>query len=86
VTRPAGSGYYVVGDAAAILDPASSHGVLKAVLSGMLAARMMVKALAFGDGVTEARRYGQWVNDRFEHDVAGLRALYARLPRPPHWI
>jgi flavin-dependent dehydrogenase len=86
VERPAGPGYYVVGDAAAVLDPASSHGVLKAVLSGMLAARMMVKALAFGNGASAARSYGEWVNDRFEHDVAGLRDLYARLPRSPHWV
>ena len=86
VTKPAGPGYYVVGDAAAILDPASSHGVLKAVLSGTLAARLIVEAIALGNGVAAAQRYEGWVNDRFEHDVAGLRALYARLPRPPHWV
>jgi flavin-dependent dehydrogenase len=86
VERPAGPGYFVVGDAAAVVDPASSHGVLKAVLSGMLAASVMVEALTLGSGAAAARRYGYWVDSRFTHDVAGLRNLYARLPRPPHWV
>jgi flavin-dependent dehydrogenase len=86
VERPAGPGYFVVGDAAAVLDPASSHGVLKAMLSGMLAARMMAKALALGNGAAVAQSYGDWVSGRFAYDVAGLRDLYARLPRPPHWV
>ena len=35
--RMAGAGWFIVGDAAATLDPTSSHGVLKALLSGMTA-------------------------------------------------
>ena len=86
VRRPAGPGFFVTGDAAAVLDPASSHGVLKAVLSGMLAARGIIEALSFGDGDTVARSYGDWINAQFDHDVAGLRDLYGRLPKPPSWV
>jgi len=39
IARPcAGPGYFMVGDAAWALDPASSHGVLKAIMSGMIVA------------------------------------------------
>lgn len=84
VRRPAGPGFFVAGDAAAVLDPASSHGVLKAVLSGMLAARAISGAPSSGDGA--ALRYSEWINDRFEHDVAVLLAHYGRLPKPPSWV
>jgi flavin-dependent dehydrogenase len=84
VRRPAGPGFFVAGDATAVLDPASSHGVLKAVLSGMLVARVITEALSFGDGL--ARSYSDWVNYQFDHDVAGLRDLYGRLPKSPSWV
>ena len=35
---PAKTGFYAVGDAAAVLDPACSHGVLRALTSGIMAA------------------------------------------------
>jgi flavin-dependent dehydrogenase len=87
VLCPAGPGYFIAGDAAAVVDPASSHGVLKALLSGLLAAHLIVEAFTVGRGErTVARVYGDWVAKQFAHDVAGLRSLYARLPRPPHWL
>jgi flavin-dependent dehydrogenase len=45
LVRPSGIGYYVIGDAAAVLDPACSHGLLKALMSGMLTARCIVQSL-----------------------------------------
>ena len=77
----------MVGDAAAVLDPASSHGVLKALLSGMLAAHLIVEALMDGRGERAvAAVHGDWVADHVARDVAELRSLYARLPSPPHWL
>src|SRR5436190_10605590 len=35
VTPVAGPGFFVVGDAAVVLDPASSHGILRALMSGI---------------------------------------------------
>jgi flavin-dependent dehydrogenase len=80
VTPVAGPGYMLVGDAAFVLDPVSSHGVLHAVMSGMMAAAMAGKSLR--EGVPEeatAAAYRRWSTGRFSTDVARLRALYADL-------
>jgi flavin-dependent dehydrogenase len=83
VARPAGAGYFLVGDAAAVLDPASSHGVLKAITSGIMSAHYI--AHIFGRRVTEreaAERYCEWIRSWFEHDVARLRELYSIFDTP----
>lgn len=83
VVRPAGAGYFLVGDAAAVLDPASSHGVLKAITSGIMSAHYI--AHIFGRRVSEheaAARYSDWIRDWFEHDVARLRELYSIFDAP----
>jgi flavin-dependent dehydrogenase len=78
---PAGNGYFVVGDAAAVLDPAASHGVLKALMSGMLAARRILQSLREGvDEEEAAADYSQWVRAWFTHDVHKLTELYAIFP------
>jgi flavin-dependent dehydrogenase len=41
----AGLGWFIVGDAAAVLDPSSSHGVLKAIMSGMMAGHLAAGVL-----------------------------------------
>lgn len=79
--RPAGKGYFVVGDAATVLDPASSHGVLKALMSGMLAARRIVQTLQEGvDAKEAAADYCQWMRSWFDHDVKRLTELYSIFP------
>jgi flavin-dependent dehydrogenase len=87
VENPAGPGYFAVGDAAAVVDPASSHGVVKAVLSGSLAAHLIVGALSGRlDDSVAALEYSAWAIEWFARDVAALRQLYGRLPRPPRWL
>ena len=87
VQKPAGLGYFLVGDAATVLDPAASHGVLKAMLSGMLAAHLIAEVLAGNRSEGAAvRDYDGWVADWFARDVTALRDLYARLPNPPQWL
>jgi flavin-dependent dehydrogenase len=84
---PAGPGYFCVGDAAAVLDPASSHGVLKAVMSGMMAGYLTARLLQ-GDRSAEeiAAEYNRWLAEWFSHDVQRLRELYGSLPNPPRWV
>ncbi|HKP01726.1 MAG TPA: FAD-dependent oxidoreductase [Chthoniobacterales bacterium] len=75
-----GPGFFLVGDAAATLDPASSHGVLKGLMSGMMAAHFVESA--GGGGQPEARAmlaYQEWLTGWFDADVAKLRALYSLL-------
>lgn len=81
VTAPAGPGYFLVGDAAAVLDPASSHGVLKAVMSGMMAAHSIMGIANGEDQNLVATAYSQWIVDWFEHDVSKLIDLYSIFER-----
>ena len=84
VVPAAGSGYFLVGDAAAVLDPASSHGVLKAIMSGMMAAHHVTQVVHHDASESLAAQvYSHWIRRWFDHDVAGLRVLYARLPGSP---
>jgi flavin-dependent dehydrogenase len=78
--QPAGPGYFLVGDAAAVLDPASSHGVLKALMSGILAGHLIAQVLHRSVSENEATdQYSGWVREWFEHDVAQLGEYYSRL-------
>jgi flavin-dependent dehydrogenase len=84
---PAGPGYFLVGDAAAVLDPASSHGVLNALMSGMMAGHVITQILRYGHPEQPAQRaYCAWLRRWFAHDVKYLKALYRRLPNPPAWV
>jgi flavin-dependent dehydrogenase len=77
-TPPAGPGYFLVGDAASVLDPASSHGILKAIMSGMMAAHLIIKA---AEGKAEeacaTQGYSHWLQSWFEHDTKRLKEMYA---------
>ena len=75
--RPAGPGWFLLGDAAAVLDPASSHGVLRALMSGMQAASLIAacERAEIADS-RAARLYTQWLGDWFDSDVSRLRKLY----------
>lgn len=87
VSQPAGLGYFLVGDAAAILDPASSHGVLKAIMSGIMTAHCISQILhrrQFENQVIQG--YSQWVKNWFKTDVEKLRETYALLPNAPDWV
>jgi flavin-dependent dehydrogenase len=87
VVPAAGQGYFLVGDAATVLDPASSHGVLKAIMSGIMAAHLIAQVVCYDASESAgAQRYSDWIRLWFDHDVAGLLALYGRLPKPPSWV
>ncbi|WP_433735368.1 NAD(P)/FAD-dependent oxidoreductase [Pseudomonas putida] len=83
----AGAGYFIVGDAACILDPGSAHGVLKAIMSGMMAAHAVVKSL---DHATQRQQfqsqYRHWMNSWFVRDMNKMRGFYAAHPTPPAWL
>lgn len=81
VSQPAGSGYFMVGDAAMVLDPASSHGVLKAIMSGIMAGHLIAAELLGNLTPAQATvHYCQWIHNWFQHDVENLSKLYAMLP------
>lgn len=87
VSLPAGDNFFMVGDAAMVLDPASSHGVLKAIMSAMMAAHLIVSEIS--NKITEKQailHYSQWIKKWFESDIEQLSKLYAMLPNPPAWV
>lgn len=80
VVGAAGAGYFIAGDAAIVLDPAASNGVLRALLSGMHAARSIEAILL--KGTLEARvsgEYDQWLANLFDHNVRRLDSLYRKI-------
>ncbi len=80
---PAGPGYFIIGDAASVLDPASSHGVLRALMTGVFAGHLIARG---GSEPLAATRYCEWLRDWFDHDLAALVQLYGSLPTPPTWL
>jgi flavin-dependent dehydrogenase len=78
--RGAGSGWYSVGDAAATLDPTSSHGVLKAVVSGITAGHLIAASLQEKAPAEEAASaYHGWLSRSFAADAARLTSFYSDL-------
>jgi flavin-dependent dehydrogenase len=74
----AGPGWLLVGDAAATLDPASSHGVLRALLSGLMAGRAAAIACGSPGRSRDAfAKYDAWFRSGVMRDVETLRAAYA---------
>lgn len=84
--RTAGPGWVAAGDAAVVLDPASSHGVLRGLLTGLHAAHLVRAVSAGADEARLNASYSAFVTSWFEHDVDALRKLYGRLPDPPTWL
>ena len=78
--RAAGTDWFMVGDAAATLDPTSSHGVLKAIISGMTAGHLIAAVLADrapAEGAAAA--YHDWFAGWFSTDAANLTQFYRKL-------
>jgi len=76
----AGPGWILAGDAAAVLDPACSHGVLRALLTGVRSGHLAVDPIPSACAV-----YNAWLRAGVEADADGLRKLYRSwLPEGNH--
>jgi flavin-dependent dehydrogenase len=79
----AGDGWFMVGDAAATLDPTSSHGVLKAIMSGMMAGHLISAVLTGRAPEDEAAQaYREWLEQWFLADMARLAEFHRDLGAP----
>lgn len=82
--EPAGDGYFLAGDAASVLDPACSHGVLRALMTGIMAAHLSAQVLRFKLAEEAALAgYADWVRRWFDHDAKELERFYSQLATPP---
>jgi flavin-dependent dehydrogenase len=83
----AGPGFFLLGDAASTLDPSSSHGVLRAMMSGILFGHLVSGCRHAG--VAEAfiiEAYRAWMRAQFEHDESRMRRHYADSPAGRRFI
>lgn len=87
VASPVGAGWMLAGDAAAVLDPASSSGWLRAWTSGAIAGGLLADVLA---GRADERRalaaYASWLQASVASTAESLRKRYARLVEAPAWV
>jgi len=73
----AGPGWFLAGDAAAILDPSSSHGVLRALMCGMMSAHLIIQSSAGHISRADcALVYQHWLGDWFTQDVQLMSQSY----------
>jgi flavin-dependent dehydrogenase len=76
----AGDGYYVIGDAESVLDPAASNGVLKALMSGIYTADLIEKTLTGKiQEKAAAAAYRSWSRRRFVLKAKQLLESYTKL-------
>lgn len=81
--RTAGPGWFLVGDAAAILDPTSAKGILKALLSGITTGKLVSAVVTGSAAFTEvAEIYNDWIFEWFNSDVDSLVKFYQSLGVP----
>jgi flavin-dependent dehydrogenase len=87
VPQCAGHAYFLCGDAAAVLDPAASSGVARALASGLKAADLIADvAKNQMDSHAAAATYRRWYADLFTQQARQLASRYSELENPPHWL
>lgn len=87
VQSSAGEGYFAIGDAASVLDPVSSHGVLKAIMTGIVVSHLIIQSL--GKNIPTERSseiYNRWITNWFAADAKRLCQIYRELDYAPHWL
>ena len=88
VVQPAGLGYFIVGDGKEpVLDPASSHGVLKGIMSGMKSAHAIIRITEdrFPSEIA-SKNYNEWITEWFLYDIHKLEKFYSQHRSQPTWL
>lgn len=71
----AGPGYFLVGDAACFMDPRTGNGVVRALLSGIYAVRLIDQNVTGQiNSAVAAQLYQNWIGRMFDVSVASLGA------------
>lgn len=74
---PSAANYLLIGDAAFVMDPASSKGILKAIMSGIMAGYLLInhKAARLSTAAMH-EAYKAWINDWFDKECQQLKTDY----------
>jgi flavin-dependent dehydrogenase len=87
VSECAGDGYFLCGDAAAVLDPAGPSGVVRAIASGIRAAELVAQVKRKSmKKTTAAMAYRKWYVTHFVEHARQLSRRYLAFERPPVWL
>jgi flavin-dependent dehydrogenase len=86
VEPSAGPGFFLVGDAAAVLDPAAAHGVIRGIMGGTMAGYLIARITSLAGEQVAARSYDNWLSTEFDRALSRLRQLYQEFPHPPDWM
>jgi hypothetical protein len=66
IVKRAGLGYFIVDDAATIIDSSSSHEVLGALISGMMASHAILRIVRDSlPSVSAINAYNDWISKWF---------------------
>ena len=77
----------MVGDAAFVIDPSSSHGIIKAIISGIMSGYLINKTNRNKELKNIAMiEYYKWITNWFKKDLNKLKEFYLKLPYPPSWL
>lgn len=64
----------------------SIHGVLKAIMSGMMAGHLIVQSVNHDTDLL-IETYSQWLTNWFKHDLTAFNKMYQNHPYPPKsWL
>ena len=87
VQPAAGPGFFLVGDAAAVLDPLASHGVLRALMSGIMVGHLVAYTVQ-GQKSEEhtSAFYTSWLGEWLVKDIAAMSRFYRQLQPIPEWL
>jgi flavin-dependent dehydrogenase len=76
----AGAGWFLVGDAACVLDPTGSHGILRALMSGVAVGHLIFAVLNGElESAEAAAAYRDWIDGWFMSDIHRLGRFYREL-------
>lgn len=79
----AGANWFMVGDGATTLDPTSSRGVLKSIMTGMMSGHLTdARIRGRLPPLQAASTYHDWLHDWFDKDVKQMEQFYRILDAP----
>src|SRR5215211_2238198 len=84
VNQLANLGFFI-GDAALVLDPSSSHGIIRGIISGIQVSHLIHEICNNEISLSDASyHYNNWMSNWFFHDLNKLREFYTQYhPNPP---
>lgn len=88
VNQLANQGFFIVGDAALVLDPSSSHGIIRGIISGIQVSHLIYEICNNKISLSNASyKYNNWMSNWFFHDLNKLKDFYTQYhPNPPSWL